>query len=159
MSVTITDQDRGYAQAVRAVRAMRSSKPWVKIGVSDAPHDPSGTPTDEIGAVHELGLGRPQRSFLRAWTDDAERMAAFSRVAYNVIYPVIFGGASLSEALRTIGSWAVGNVRQRMRLGLQPPLDPKTIDRKVRAENPLPGYPLLTTLQLEDAIIHEESHQ
>lgn len=157
MSVQISDQDRGYADVVRRIRQLRAPRSWIKTGVSDAPHTPSGMPTDEIGAIHEFGLGRPQRSFLRAWADDKTRMNALSNIVERVLTDFIMGHTTLADALKGIGAWTVANVRQRMRLGLTPPLDRKTVDRKVRDGAALPGYPLLDTLQLEEAITYETS--
>jgi hypothetical protein len=150
--VQITDQDRGYAEAVRRLRQLKADRPFVKVGVSDVPHMPTGTPTDEIGAVHEFGLGVPQRSFLRAWADDGNRMTALNRVVESTMQAFLDGHTTLSVFLRGIGSWAVANIRQRINLGLVPALAPSTLKKGHGT-----GKPLLDTLQLEAAITHEAS--
>jgi hypothetical protein len=157
-AVEVQDIDRGYAAAAARVKKLRTRETFVKVGVSDVPHEPTGIPTDEIGAAHEFGLGHvPQRSFLRAWADDTGRMRTFTDLAERLMNEYVAGEMSLPEALKALGAWAVSNVRQRIRVGLAPPLDPKTVDRKVKKEAPLPGFPLLDTLQLEEAIIYETS--
>jgi hypothetical protein len=148
--VQIIDRDHGYKEFTRRLRRLGAD---VRVGVSSTPHDPDGTPCDEIAAAHEFGLGVPQRSFLRAWADDDAYVSSLNGVLDRALEEYIHERKSLPEALATVGKWMVESIRARMRGGLSPSLDQRTVERK-RAEGET-LTPLIATGQLENAITYE----
>lgn len=143
--VRISDKDHGF-KALRV--AVRSARGAVAVGVTDAPHEPTGIPTDVLGAIHELGLGTaPQRSFLRGWVDENQTGVRQS-LAYWVTASLT-KGVVWRTAMNAFGAYCVKGIRTRMRAGIEPELLPETARRKGH------DTPLIDTEQLIDGIIYE----
>ena len=141
---TVTDTDNGYKQVLTNVRKLRGTT--VRVGVNEEPHEGSGGLTNaQIGAIHEFGLGTsPQRSFLRAWVDQNQR--GWKAWLKEHLYRALFGREAWAD---NFGQYAVEGIRARMRLGIPPPLQKATADRKGDAT------PLIDTEQLIDAIEYD----
>lgn len=151
MSVRVVD--RGADALIARMRALRSSKAQVRVGVlSDAPKKEREGATGkysllEVAAVHEFGApeaGIPARSFIRATVDErAEDIARLQRV---LLAQVVEGKIELKPALDALGAKVAGWCQQRIAAGISPPLSPETIARKKSST------PLVDTGQLRSAI-------
>jgi hypothetical protein len=140
----ITDTDHGYKKLLVNVRKMR--KTTVKVGVDDKPHPGrSGLTTAEIGAIHEFGLGVPQRSFLRGWVDGHQR-EWFSWLRQGLVRALV-GDAKWAD---DYGKYAVKGVQERILAHIPPPLADSTVERKGGETTPL-----LDTGELLQDIIYE----
>lgn len=84
----------------------------------------------ELASIHEFGLGScPQRSFLQGWAD--ENTAQINNVVNKGAQALVQGKLdSPLQLMNQIGSWAVGQIQQRMATSIPPPLAPETIRRK-----------------------------
>lgn len=146
--VTITDTDHGF----RALRvAVRGASGAVTVGVDSKPHEPSGLPTDVLGAIHEFGLGHvPERSFLRAWVD--ENQNAIRLEIRKAVLATLEGGVPWKESLDEFGAWCVTGIRARIMRGIDPPVYIDTFKRKTGMHAEIP---LVDTEQLIQAIMFE----
>lgn len=143
---TIKDVDHGFRDLLKSVISVRGH---VRVGVDDRPHEPSGQPTDEIGAAHEFGTATvPKRSFLRGWIDTNK--AAIQQMLKAGAQEVASGRVTWAQFQSQIGGAAVEAIRHRMLEGLSPELEPETLRRRV-----VGSTPLVDTHQLIDALTHE----
>lgn len=122
----------------------------VLFGVfEDAPQhvsrDGGRVPMAQLAATHELGLGVPERSFLRGYVDGDGRRD-LGDAAATALGEVV-DGAPAEKAFEKVGETGVEGVRARMMAGLTPalkrPLDPERDQR---------GIPLVDTEQLIKSI-------
>lgn len=138
--MAVKDKDRGYREAVEALRRMAGRTRCV-AGIRAAKggqvyQDPDGGGSitlAEIAGVHEFGspkTGVPERSYLRA-TFDTER-EVYQAELRGVVENAIDGKATLEEGLDRLGVGFVGDVQEYIRAGMgpPPPLAPETIRRK-----------------------------
>jgi hypothetical protein len=145
--VKITDRDNGFRALVAKTKNVRPVT--IRVGVNGNPHHDAGgfatlhgaaphTPAapianDELGAIHEFGLGNnPERSFLRAWLDDEKLWLPELEKELDAADPRV----PLAWAKR-FGAFAVESVRARMRRGILPELKVDTILRKMNGDTPL----------------------
>jgi hypothetical protein len=77
----------------------------------------------DLGAIHEYGLGVPQRSFLRQWADESQDAIA-SQIEQAV--DAVLGGATPQDAAQRLALWAEGEVKARLIAGIGPPLSEAT---------------------------------
>lgn len=99
----------------------------------------------EIAERHELGLGVPERSWLRAWVDAHEGMIRAD--AGKAMRRVLEGKLTREQALEILALKWQGAIQQWIADGrVQPPLSQVTIDRKGSS------VPLIDTGQLRSAI-------
>lgn len=99
----------------------------------------------EIAEQHELGLGVPERSWLRAWVDAHEAMIRTD--AGKAMRRVLEGKLTREQALEILALKWQGAIQQWIADGrVQPPLSQTTIDRKGSS------VPLIDTGQLRSAI-------
>lgn len=148
----ITQTDRGYRNALRAVRKMsRASSVVVGVQGDEAvaaksvrDDDDSAQTVGEVAAAHELGLGVPERSWLRGWVDENERMIRddLARVAREAM----IGTRSVDDGMELLGLRYVGLIQARIAAGIPPELHLSTVARKGSA------IPLIDTGQLRSAI-------
>lgn len=124
----------------------------VSIGVlgakADAMHkDSPGLTVAEIAEKHELGLGVPERSFLRAYVDANETLIRRDlQAAYKQI---LRGKLSVPQAAALVGMKHAAGVQKYIADGkVKPELSPVTIRRKGS------DVPLIDTGQLRSAITH-----
>ena len=98
--------------------------------------------TADIALWHELGLGVPQRSWLRAWFDGNTRklirkaQESFKKKGVN------------AKGLNLLGLWIVGEIQQRIADGIRPSNAESTIARKGSSK------PLIDTGQFRTSITH-----
>lgn len=147
--VTWIDKDNGF-KALRA--AVRGASGTIQIGVNENLHlNADGTydlTNAELGAIHEYGTEHvPQRSFLRAWVDERQDEIK-AKVAYSLRSTLEYG-APWAEVMGDFGKWAVEQVRQRIKNGLEPANAESTLKRKGSDK------PLIDSGQLLAAIEYE----
>lgn len=148
MPVKITDTDKGYKRALAALGPIGGVVLGVQGQKASAPHGP-GEPISvgELAAIHELGLGVPERSWLRAWLDENSRMILDDSKA--AIQQVILGKLTKERALNILGLKWVGAIQQRIADGqVTPALAKSTVDRKGSS------VPLIDTGVLRASITH-----
>lgn len=146
MSSRVTDKDRGWK---RAMRAMRPDNAHVVVGVPDDPKKGSeGVTLAQVAAVHEFGTDTiPRRSFIADTADENRRRYAKFLASHEV--SVLTGRQTRRGALNLLGLVMVGDVKRRISAGIAPPLKPETIRRKGSST------PLIDTGQLRNSIMHE----
>lgn len=101
----------------------------------------------QLAEIHELGLGVPERSFLRAWVEANEKqIEADMRAATR---QVLLGRLTPEKAAKILGVKFVAGIQAFISSGkVQPPLAQSTIDRKGSS------VPLIDTGQLRSAITY-----
>lgn len=98
----------------------------------------------ELGAIHEFGLGVPQRSFIRGYFDEKE--AELQEFADAALARILDGADPLVEAGR-MGLRLESGMKERILARIPPPLAPST--RARRGED---AVPLVDTSQLIGSI-------
>jgi hypothetical protein len=145
--VRITDKDHGYRRALAALGPLGGLNIGVQGSRASAPHVGSQVSVGELAAIHELGLGVPERSWLRAWFDENQRMVLDDCSA--AMQQVILGKLTRDQALNVLGLKWVGAIQQRIADGqITPALAKETIARKGSS------VPLIDTGVLRAAITH-----
>lgn len=142
--MAVRDEDRGYKALVETV--FKFGKPVVHVGIleADGGEDHGGMTVAEVAAIHEFGLGVPERSFLRAWFDENEDRAR--EAIRRLLVSVIAGKRTKEQALELFGQWAQGEIQARIAAGIPPGLAESTIAKKGSS------VPLIDTGQLRSAI-------
>lgn len=99
----------------------------------------------DVASYHEFGLGVPQRSFIRGWADENEKVnkQRLSDIAKAVMSARI---SSPRMGLTRFGLLAVAEIQQRMAEGIPPALDEATVKAKGSST------PLIDTGQLRSSI-------
>lgn len=130
MASKVTSKDNGYKKTLVRMGEMNGTKLFVGVPeqADNVKHGNSQLTVSALAAIHEYGLGVPERSFLRAWFDEnAEKI----RQAINIMAKAIGAGRLTQEqAMAQLGLKFVGEIQARIARNIPPPLDPKTIDRK-----------------------------
>lgn len=130
MANVVVVKDKGYKQALVRYSAMKGTKLFVGVPpqADSVKHGKSQLTVSALAAIHEYGLGVPERSFLRAWFD---QNANKIRLAINVMAQAIGAGRLTREqAMAQLGLKFVGEIQARIARNIPPPLAQKTIDRK-----------------------------
>lgn len=154
---TVTDKDRGARRVVAAATSMagpialnvgvQGKEGGAKHNVRTADGVKQGAQTvAEVAAAHELGLGVPERSWLRGWFD--EHQAEIQEDLRKVARGVLLGRFSREEGLEILGVKYVGQIQVRMATSIPPPNDPETIKRKGSSVT------LIDTGQLRSAVTY-----
>ena len=144
----IKDVDRGYRALVDRIFTL--GNPTVSVGVFEA--DGAQTYDDGItiaavAAIHEFGLGVPERSFLRGWFD--ENLERAHEAMSRLLLSVVAGKRTKEQALELFGLWVQGEVQKRIASGISPELSAATIKRKGSST------PLIDTGQLRSSITYQ----
>jgi hypothetical protein len=103
----------------------------------------------EIAAIHEFGIGVPQRSFLRSWSmaNGEKNRRISSAVLQNVLTGMAKNGSADTAQIGQIGAVFVGDIQMRISAGeIIPPLSEETIAAKGSST------PLIDTGQLRSSI-------
>lgn len=103
-----------------------------------------GLTTADVGAVHEFGLGVPQRSFVRGYFDDNQ--AEIEDLQTVALQHILDGADPAAEAGR-LGLKLEGGMKERILARINPPLAESTKAR--RGES---AVPLVDTSQMIGAI-------
>jgi hypothetical protein len=124
-------------------------QPSVDVGVIGdkaqrrKPDSPEITVAD-VAAWAELGLGQPQRSWLRGYIDTNGR--EIQKVIKRELNKVQKDKQSLRRAMDRIGVWLVGEIQDRIANGIAPANAPSTIEKKGSST------PLIDTGQFRSSI-------
>lgn len=146
--------DLGANRVLRAARQNGRKPAHVDVGIlgKEAAKDKKqggGLTVGQVAEWAELGLGQPQRSWLRAWIDDNEDLIN-DRIDREM-EDVILGKRTPDQSLKRIGVWLQGelqlNIANFPDNGFRPNAD-STIARKGSA------VPLIDTGQLRSSISH-----
>lgn len=153
MTATVSVRDNGYKGLIG-----RLSKPsTVTVGVHMAEGSEQSADGDitvaEIAAIHEFGLGVPERSWLRDFVDEnRDEIHQLMRRAGREIA----AGMEPEKAMARFGLVIVGKVKERIIAGIDPPLAEVTKIAKQRKTRGGPkDTPLILFGQLISAIAHE----
>lgn len=145
--MTITVVDRGAARRLIALARARRARHTVDVGVigeNAAEVKPEGVTVGLVAAWAELGLGQPQRSWLRGYINENEKEIEALITQENV--KVLQTDQTKSQALHRIGIWLVGQIQTRISEGIPPENAQSTIDRKGSST------PLIDTGQLRSSM-------
>ena len=152
----VTVRDRGHDALMQRVRLAQGKKYDLQIGipddVGDRVHDEeSGLTISELGAIHELGLGVPERSFIGGWFDE-NRDRVIARVRQASADLVSGRIKNLELSLGNIARLYAEEMKARMDAGIAPELAEATVEKKRRKGAPRPETPLEDTLLLRNSI-------
>ena len=136
----------------------RLTSPEVTVGVHSADgsaiEDGSSLTVAEIAAIHEFGLGVPERSWLRDFVD--ENRAKLSDMLATTAKLIAEGKYPPDVAMNRFGLAVVGMVKERITAGIDPPLTEETKREKQRVTGGgAKDTPLIRFGQFISAIAHE----
>ncbi len=145
MSLKVKDRDRGYRKLIKDLAGVE-----LTIGVqgedAEKPHPSSELTVGELAAIHELGLGVPERSWLRSWVDKNQ---ALMEADLAIAWRRIAGGESRRKVMNEVGAKWVLDIQEGIISGeITPALAPSTIAQK--------GFdtPLVDTMTFVTSISH-----
>lgn len=131
----VDTRDNGYRRLLENI-ATAKGKTMIRAGVFEGSErrpksGETGEPLTnaEVAAVNEFGLGHtPERSFLRA-TVDQKQDEIHDRLR-RVGGGVFKGREEIAHESALFGEWFVGEMKTRIRDGIDPPDAPETIAHK-----------------------------
>lgn len=132
----VTTRDRGRKRFDKTIAELKK-EPGVKVGVqaSEAAkvhpqRDKSAEPETvlDVAIWNEFGIGVPERSFIRAWFDEAR--SANNALAMKQLKRVLKGQLTPKDALSQMGAVFVGQIQKRIAARIDPPNAPATIAAK-----------------------------
>jgi hypothetical protein len=151
--VALRTRDTGLNKFLR-----RLTSPEVTVGVhssdGSAIEEGSALTVAEIAAIHEFGLGVPERSWLRAFVDEnrdklSDMLATTAKLIAEGKYPA-------DVAMNRFGLAVVGMVKERITAGIEPGLAESTKLEKMRVTGGnAKDTPLIRFGQFVSAIAHE----
>lgn len=142
----VSVSDRG---ASRLLRAVEQANFRIRVGVvgkdAEKQHPGAKMTIAQLAEIHELGLGVPERSFLRAWLEANE--AGVEADMRQATKKILLGKLTPEQAAKLLGARWVGQLQVWIAAGnVQPPLAESTKARKGS------DVPLIDTGQLRSAI-------
>lgn len=144
----VVDKDNGFKKLAAELGGMGTLTLGVQGKEAEETH-PSGKFTvGQLALMHELGVGVPERSWLRVWMDEnQQRMLAEVRAGYA---SVMNGTSTRKKVLSELGYKWVAELRKNIADGrIKPPLAPSTVAKKGHA------IPLLETGTLANSITYK----
>ena len=145
--MAVRDVDNGYGALVKRIFALGAPKISVGIHEADGAQEHDGLSVVALAAIHEFGIGVPERSFIRAWFDENEERA--KEALRLLLASVVEGKREPMQALELFALWAVGEMQARMARGISPALS----DRRIKEKGS--SVPLIDTGQLRSSISYE----
>lgn len=151
--ITIRTKDTGLGAMLK-----RLTSPEVTVGVHSSDggqvEEGSSLTVAEIAAIHEFGLGVPERSWLRAFVD--ENRDKLSDMLATTARLIAEGKYTQEVAMNRFGLAVVGMVKQRIVDGIEPELAEATKLEKMRVTGgKAKDTPLIRFGQFISAIAHE----
>lgn len=132
------DRTTKDAKQIGLLQDMLTSRSEVVVGVVDgggvdglpggSEHSDDGISIAGLAAVHEYGLGVPERAPLRKTFDEIEGRLGVA--AQRLFAQMVDGHIAKREMLGTLGLFASSQVRRTIQAGVEPPNAPATIKRK-----------------------------
>jgi hypothetical protein len=151
MAGRFVDRDRGFRALVQ--RVYRFGAPQVAMGIleADGAQPAAGAEGNQpltvldVGTWAEFGTeSEPERSFIRAWFDQAEPQ--LREEFAKLLQEVLKGTKTKEQVLELVGLRGQGAIQARIAAGIDPPNAPSTIERKGSSK------PLIDTGQLRSSI-------
>lgn len=143
----VVDRDKGFKKLAGELGGAGTITLGVQGDEAEKQHQDSELTIGQVAAIHELGLGVPERSWLRVWMDEnAQRCRADLAAALQL---VIQGSKSRRQALADVGYEWVKKLRENIRSGrIRPALAPSTVAAKGH------GIPLLDSGDVMNSITY-----
>ncbi|MBD1228380.1 hypothetical protein [Xenorhabdus griffiniae] len=132
------------------LREMEKVRVYVGVPASkNQRNNETGMSNAEIAAAHEFGVPGhiPERSFLRSTVDENKEKAA--NLLANSIRETLLTDGDKTAPFALVGGKMAGEVKRKIQAGIDPALNPKTIERKGSSK------PLIDTGQLVQSITYE----
>lgn len=158
-NVKIKITDKGAARSASQLFGAKKASVTVGVFGEEGEKQAEGEPITmvELAAVHEFGLGVPERSFIRSYFDaNADRVStALLKICKAQLELAVREGrpstnSELRRVLSKLGLFMVGEIQARIGNGeITPELAEKTIQRKGSST------PLVDTGQLRSSITYE----
>ena len=129
MGFHLKDTDHGWKARLKGLLALKAPA-HVDVGILEsAGVEKDGTSVIDVAEWNEFGTATiPERSFIRAWFDEAEPQLRQDFAA--LMRTVAAGKRTRAEVLELMGQRMVGQVQARMSAGIPPPNKPATVRRK-----------------------------
>lgn len=130
MSASVRIKDKGLAALLdRLDTAAKERVLTVGVHEEEGAGGHGDATVIEIAAMHEFGLGNPQRSFIGAWADEnQEKHAGDLRKLGTALVKGTVKDAG--QGFDQLGEAYVGQVQGRISAGIDPPNAPATVARK-----------------------------
>lgn len=150
----VKDIDHGWTK-LKAELLRLKEKSVVLVGVQGdlaaEPHAGADVSNVQIATFQEFGTTRgvPERPFLRGTID--ENRERYANMVQKSAERIVDGKSSVDKELALWGEKIVGDVKQRIAAGIDPPLQPATIARKGSSK------PLIDSGQLRNSITYTVS--
>ena len=126
--------DKGATALLRAMRSMDGSV-TSRVGVfgekAKAQHNDDAISNGALAAVHEFGVGVPERSFVRGWVDQSKPEIVSQLKATATA--VASGKGTIYQGMHRFGQWGDLAMVKRITAHIPPPLSPVTVARKGHA--------------------------
>lgn len=110
----------------------------------------SGLPVATILAIHEYGVGVPERSVIREWV--AGNADVLRRAHSTGTQRELAGRGTREDTYKSVGKAASEGLQRRIRNFIPPPLSPRTMANPDRDPR---GIPLWDTGQILDSLGYE----
>jgi len=125
----LKDTDHGWKARLKGLLALKAPA-HIDVGILDTGEaEADGTSVLDVALWNEFGTATiPERSFIRAWFDEAE--PALREDFTKLMQGVAAGKRTRAEVLDLMGQRMVGQVQARMSAGIPPPNKPATVRRK-----------------------------
>lgn len=139
--------DRGWNKIRASIKGL---KVIVTVGVqgraavSKHGGDEDGPTMADVAVVNEMGMGVPERSFLRSTIDGGKQK--YVKLLHGIGDATVAGKISVVRGAKLVGEVVVGDVKQAIADGVPPPNAEATIERKGSST------PLIDTGQLRGSI-------
>jgi hypothetical protein len=156
--MTVEVIDRGWNELTR--RLFNNAASLVGFPVEKTRDEDAGGLTNvELAAIHEFGTADiPERSIIRAGFDEGQ--ADLERFVGKELGRVVDGSQTVMMGLKRAGEFHLGQLKDRVKNGLQPGLADVTIAARRRRVKLSGGEkPLMDTLQLLNSMEHVERHE
>lgn len=130
--------------------AVKFRNAFTKVGLFSGPHS-SGEDVVTIAVVHEFGSPKnniPERSFIRAWTDQ-NRRKIWNKIE-ELYDKVLEGKYTARKAIKKLGEWGAGEIKDFMTDLRTPSNAPSTIARKGSSN------PLIDSGEMRRAVDHKD---
>ncbi len=147
--VRVKKIDRGWKRIRREIKKERlviTVGIQGKEAITKAGGEADATVAD-IAAINELGMGVPERSFMRSTIDAGQRK--YLALLNGIGDASVAGKLSLTRGAKIVGEIVVGDMKQAISAGIPPPNAESTIVAKGSST------PLVNTGQMRGAITSE----
>ena len=145
--VRVKTTDRGWKRIRREIKKERlviTVGIQGKEAITKAGGEADAPTVADIAAINELGMGVPERSFMRSTIDAGQRK--YLALLNGIGDASVAGKLSLTRGAKIVGEIVVGDMKQAISAGIPPPNAESTIVAKGSST------PLVNTGQMRGAI-------